>query len=388
MSEPLHSKVLLVEDNPLDARLLREYLAAGGGALELRWADDLAKGLAMAAELPPDIAILDLTLPDSKGLDTFLRFHQAAPFLPVIVMTGLDDQDLAVEAVRRGAQDYLVKTEVRPPALIRAIRYAIERHRSAADSKRARPQRARTIAFVGAKGGVGTTTVAVNVASALARSGRSVVLIELRPYPGTLSRDLQIAPAGSTAEFADMDPGTITAHEVMSRLSRLPSGLRVLFGPRGYEQSHALEAAQLEAMIRALQGGADFLLFDLLPFPAVLARTAVVACNYAAIVAAMNPVSIAAAREVAELIESWGVSRHLIGAIGVHQAATENACRIADLASTTLCEVAGMVPPAADAVLAAYHAGSPLVAARPESNAAVALIDLAARLAEDRVVAL
>src|SRR4051812_22540556 len=124
-------KVLLIEDNPIDARLIQIMLAeAGFGAFTLERAERLSTGLARLAKGDIGLALVDLSLPDSHGLSTFKRVYAAAPNVPVIVMSGLDDQTVAVTAVHEGAQDYLVKGQVSGPLLVRAMRYAQERKRT------------------------------------------------------------------------------------------------------------------------------------------------------------------------------------------------------------------------------------------------------------------
>jgi len=121
-------KVLLIEDNPGYARLIREILAeAKGSPFELECADRLATGVARLAAGDIDAVLLDLGLPDSQGLSTLVKMQAEASTVPVVVLTGLDDEALAVEAVQEGAQDYLVKGEVDSNLLRRSIRYAIER---------------------------------------------------------------------------------------------------------------------------------------------------------------------------------------------------------------------------------------------------------------------
>ena len=130
MTERTPIRLLLVEDNPGDARLVREHLAdvEGGRSLLLDDAPTLAAAVAkVRAGLHPDIVLLDLSLPDSFGLDTLARWQTEAPTLPVIVLTGSDDEALAVAAVREGAQDYLVKGRIDGALLLQAVRYAIER---------------------------------------------------------------------------------------------------------------------------------------------------------------------------------------------------------------------------------------------------------------------
>jgi PAS domain S-box-containing protein len=121
--------VLLVEDNPGDARLIREMLNDVPAArLRLHHADRLAAGLERLDGV--DVVLLDLSLPDSQGLETFRRLRDRAPEMPIVVLTGLADETLAVRAVQEGAQDYLPKGQVDGQLLVRSMRYAIERQRA------------------------------------------------------------------------------------------------------------------------------------------------------------------------------------------------------------------------------------------------------------------
>ncbi len=123
--------ILLVEDNAGDARLLQEFLSEVASAhFELFQADRLDEAITCLAQNRFDIVLLDLSLPDSQGLDTFLELHRQAPGLPIIVLTGLDDETLAMRAMHEGAQDYLIKGQVDGNLLGRSIRYAIERQRA------------------------------------------------------------------------------------------------------------------------------------------------------------------------------------------------------------------------------------------------------------------
>jgi signal transduction histidine kinase/CheY-like chemotaxis protein len=121
-------RVLLVEDNPGDARLIKEMLAeAEGQDFSIEWVTRLADGLERLGRDQVDVVLLDLDLPDSQGLDTFLKAQQQAPQVPFVVLTGLADETLALTALRQGAQDYLFKDETYPNLILRAIRYATER---------------------------------------------------------------------------------------------------------------------------------------------------------------------------------------------------------------------------------------------------------------------
>jgi signal transduction histidine kinase len=128
MKAPL--QVLLVEDNSGDARLLREMFGKeSAGSFELTHVLHLREALRLLTKGGIDIVLLDMGLPDGHGLDTVRRARSAAPEVPLIVLTGLDDEALAAEAMKEGAQDYLIKGEIENRALPRALRHSIERHR-------------------------------------------------------------------------------------------------------------------------------------------------------------------------------------------------------------------------------------------------------------------
>jgi signal transduction histidine kinase len=128
-----HVCALLVEDNHGDARLVQEALASGashgGSRIDLEWVDRLSTGLERLRAGGVDVLLLDLNLPDSHGWSTVVEVRHQEPHVPIVVLTGVDDEDGAITAVQRGAQDYLVKGHVDSNVLRRCIRYAIERHR-------------------------------------------------------------------------------------------------------------------------------------------------------------------------------------------------------------------------------------------------------------------
>src|SRR6185503_17957882 len=113
-----------------DVRLIERMLAgAATNEFHIGAVDRLEKGLAMLGEASFDVVLCDLSLPDSHGLETFSRLHARAPQMPIIVLSGLTDTSMAVNAVHEGAQDFLIKGQVDGQLLARAIRYAIERKR-------------------------------------------------------------------------------------------------------------------------------------------------------------------------------------------------------------------------------------------------------------------
>jgi DNA-binding NtrC family response regulator len=132
-------KILLVEDNRADAVLLQEMLMRDAqGQFNLAWTSSLRETLDRIEREHFDAILLDLSLPDSYGLDTITRLCTAVPAMPILVITGLTDEQIAAEAVRCGAADYLVKGQTDARSIARAIRYAIERKQVEAALKAAR----------------------------------------------------------------------------------------------------------------------------------------------------------------------------------------------------------------------------------------------------------
>ena len=121
-------KVLLVEDNPGDARLIQEVLKEEAShRFTLQLVDRVSSAKELLAQDDFDLVLLDLSLPDSQGLESVRMLNTFSPHLPIIVLTGLEDDALALEAVQTGAQDYLVKDQIDRQQLLRAIVYAVER---------------------------------------------------------------------------------------------------------------------------------------------------------------------------------------------------------------------------------------------------------------------
>ncbi len=122
-----HPHVLLIEDNPGDADLVRLRLVESRSDVDVRCVDRLSAGLSRLSEEQPAVVLLDLNLPDSHGADTFRKVLSKAPGVPVVVLSGQDDEELALKAVHQGVQDYLVKGNFDGKQLSRALRYAMER---------------------------------------------------------------------------------------------------------------------------------------------------------------------------------------------------------------------------------------------------------------------
>src|SRR5690349_4576348 len=245
-------RILIIEDDEDYKRLVSAVLARAEEAFDVKTAQTLAQGLAFVERFHPDIILVDLNLPDSKGYETFLRIQEQAGAVPIIVLTGLDDDHTAVQAVKDGAQDYLVKSLIQPKLIVRSMNMALHRlnHQAAQDGG-VPAQHGAVIGFIGSKGGVGTSTTAVNIAAVLVQSGSDTVVIELQPGPGTLSLYLQREPAHGIHALLEKPADAIMASDLEQQLVEAVRGLRLLCPasspgirpPMGGEYAHAIISA-------------------------------------------------------------------------------------------------------------------------------------------------
>ena len=128
-TSPTQDNLLLIEDNPADERLIREVLAAtGDNPFHFEWAKNLSDGLERLNKGGITAIIADLFLPDSRGIETVDKLLLAAPRIPILVLSGVDDQGIALQAVQHGAQEYILKSHLDPYWLPRALRNVIERN--------------------------------------------------------------------------------------------------------------------------------------------------------------------------------------------------------------------------------------------------------------------
>ena len=133
-------RVLLVEDNPGDARLVQETLAeVETPEFELTHVERLSQARQRLAEEQFDVVLLDLVLPDKPRMGSLIEIHDQASRVPIVVLTGLDDETMASWTLEEGAQDYLIKGQTDKDSLVRCIRHAIQRHRTQSGRVRTAP---------------------------------------------------------------------------------------------------------------------------------------------------------------------------------------------------------------------------------------------------------
>jgi pilus assembly protein CpaE len=280
------------------------------------------------------------------------------------VLTGEDNETLGATAVELGAQDYLVKHRVDGARLTRVLHDSLVRHRAqlAAASNESKPgTSARVVGFMGAKGGVGTTTVALNVALALAKQQKSVILAELRPSFGTLAYHFHQKPPRSLRSLLDDFPERLGENDLESLLCKGPVESRILFGPQEDEMFKEIDSDQAEAVVQGLAGMAEFVILDLPSQPSVATQMAVRLCNFVAVVTEREPSSVACAKVALKQLKFWGVGGKLVGTVIVNRTEHPSLINLTEIRTQLGCEIEGVVPPGALACCQALEAGVPVV---------------------------
>jgi Flp pilus assembly CpaE family ATPase len=204
MNDPLHRlSVLLVEDDPDYAALVQQWLDGTGhdARFMLSWADSLSSGLRHLAMEGIDIVLLDLNLPDSQGIETFTALSSRYPAVPVVILAGADSESMALQTIRHGGEDYLVKSDCTRDLLIRNISHTVVRHERRSEAHAAGEAQNKVVTVIGAKGGTGTTTVACALAVELrCQGGEDVLLADL-----DLDSGLMAFLMGVTSRYSILD---------------------------------------------------------------------------------------------------------------------------------------------------------------------------------------
>jgi Flp pilus assembly CpaE family ATPase len=357
-------KLLLIEDNRLEARRTQQWLAsASNGSFEVEWVERMRFALDRLSQGGIDIVLLDLNLPDSRGLETFLRLHGQVPQIPIVVLTGEDDESLGASAVEQGAQDYLVKYRIDGTVLARVLRYALGRQRAQGGqvNEPKHGKSARVVGFLGAKGGVGTTTVALNVALALAKEQKSVILAEMRPSFGTLAYHLRQEPAKSLRSLFDHFPERLGERDLDALLCIGPAESRILFGPQPEDVFKEIDPGQAEAVVKGLAKMAEFVILDLPNQPSVATQTAVRLCHFVAVVTERDPGSVVCAKVALNQLRSWGVGGNLVGTVIVNRTECPAPMELTEIRTRLGCEILGVVPLGTAACFRALESGTPVV---------------------------
>ena len=436
-----HFILLLVEDDPGDAQLIQaELKLAVRSSFHVTCVDTLEKAVSHLSSRTVDIVLLDLRLPDSVGLETLDRLRAVSGRVPILVLTGLEDEELGVQALRRGAQDYLVKGwamsghagewrsamragtpdflvrgQLESSSLSRFLRFAIERsgqtpvigplvplagpapaassvagvlRRKALEKDLARSDAeprgapARCIGLLGAKGGAGTSTIAINLAAAFHRLGRAPALVELRANEGSVATSLHQRPVRTLADLLKLPVEQLTGKVLGQHLTRTAGGWRVLYSPTVGQVLPGISQLQFEALFAALKELPGPVVLDF-PFRGASGlRRPIQECDTICVITEALPTAMATARAAVEALASWGIPRGAVAVIALRRYSMTTNMTAEELGAQLGRELLGVIPPAGEECVRADERGTSIVELEPDCIASLTFLQIASRLVE------
>ena len=373
------ARILVADDDATLQRLLFHTLKLEG--YEVIAAHDGIEVIDAINRDRPDLVILDVMMPGHNGFEIcqMVRERPETVTLPIIMLSGLSDIQEKVNGLRVGADEYVTKP-IDLRELMARVDALLKRNRLLRQSAVARVGRVLTL--VGAKGGVGTTTLALNFAALLAKAGKSVIAAEIRPDFGTFSAQLRTpSPEKNLSGILAFDPAAISEPLVASHLSNTSFGVRVLFGPQKVDQFVELDPVRVGATVGRLVSMADYVIIDL-PSIASAAHETVIK-NSGFIVLVMEPeiTSTAAASVKLRQLENWGASGSMLRIMVVNRQSTM-LLSLREIENRLGHTVDAVMPPAIEALGIAIQYGTPLALYQPEHVATVNLGDFISRVTE------
>jgi CheY-like chemotaxis protein/MinD-like ATPase involved in chromosome partitioning or flagellar assembly len=370
--------ILVVDDDPNALRVMTLALRAEGyRAVTAASGQD---GLTQARDLRPDLVLLDVMMADLDGYEVCrrLRADPSTQSIPVIMLTAKTLVVDKISGIRAGADEYIPKP-AEPSHVIERIDALLNRL-----TGQSRPP-GRVIGCLGAKGGVGTTTVVVNVAALLAHNITPTILIDLRPTFGCVGRLLGLNPRTTLFDLLDYDPFYINSEILQRTLAIHASGLRVLPGTREPRQGADLTPALLRSIVAAAQGLADWIFLDIPPLPGSLSLQALNHCDFVVLIIEPEPLSVALGEATLSLLTVLGVRHGSVAAVVVKR--DDQSLPLPEVGAQLRARLLGTVPPDAAACLRAADAGVPVCLMHPNRPISLALKTIAERLVNGDVLA-
>jgi len=370
------AKILIVDDDLQVIEMVGMVLHKQG--YETVGAQSGAVALEKVASERPSLVLLDINMPAMDGYEVCrrLRSTPGTTEMPVIMFTACDALDDKLAGFGAGADDFITKP-VHPIELTHRVQAVLLRSQRRAPES---AKRARVVGFVGCKGGVGTTTVAVNVAWGLANKGE-VVIADLARGAGSVALELGIRREGGLGRLL-LQPGPdLTQHMVETELSELSGGLKVLPGKTEPEGSGEIaDEAQMHSLLHHLPTLCDWLVLDLGTGVDDITRDALEVCDHVLVVVDPSPIARTLAVGLLEVLATEvEVARESLSVVVAHRVqAPAQGGSVIDITKDLGIPVGGTVPPAPELAMIASSRGVPMIEGHPASAAAQQLRELAA----------
>lgn len=371
-------RILFIDDDIDTLKLVGLMLERQG--YEIAVASDGMSGLTKAATELPDLILLDVMMPDLDGLEVTrrLRADPALAHIPIIMFTAKTMVDDKVAGFEAGVDDYLTKP-THPAELTAHVKAVLAR---SAQARSVGAEKANIIALLGSRGGIGTTTLALNISIILQRSGHEVILTEFNPGRGTLALELNIHNPLGLSNLLTRSLKDIHLRSVESEIISHSVGIRVLpasFQPKETELEQAVP--QMEAILNSLASMCTTLILDLGSGLRSYVKPILRQCDRLILV--VEPVfpSNIMGLTLLEELETDGISRHKISLALINRVRTSLQIPWRQVETDLGVELIGIVSPAPEQAHQASQGGMPIILSHPDSLVSDQLSKLAQGIA-------
>lgn len=374
----MSAKILIVDDDVQSLKLIGLMLQRRGYTIVA--ARDGTQGLAKAESESPDLVILDVMMPDYSGLEVCrrLRSQPQTSHLPIIMFTAKIAVSDKVDGFQSGADDYLTKP-IHPDDLAARVEAALLRKRQQAQADR--PNGHSLIGFLGVKGGVGTTTLALNIATTLSTPERRVILIDLQTSPANVAAQLNWTSPDGLAHLLRRAPGEITPDRVEASLTTQAHGLRLLLtGPELRASMPSLPAPQIGAILSAAAQLAPVIVLDLGSTLDEATLTILKQCQRIVLVLEPQPLGVTVARSQLVQLTRRSIATERVKAVVVNRMVSASTLDTRSIEDVLKVPVIAVLPPATEVTDAAATSAGQIVQRHPESPIADQLRHLAEHL--------
>ena len=357
-------RILVVDDDPNALRLIGYALQRQG--YEVIVAQNGQEALVKAQSEKPNLIVLDVMMPAMDGYEVLrrLRANPDTARAPVILFTAKSQVDDKISGFEAGADDYMSKP-VTPAELIARIKALLLR---ASYTASVRPK-ANVIGFLGAKGGVGTTSIAINVAVALSQQDKEVALIECQPYTGTVAREMGLRPHRTLASLGQQDASAVDKSAVESCVTRHQTGIHVLPAPlEPAPNTQPITPAHARALIKHLDDLAGIMILDLGCQVSPTVRQLLGRCDHVVLVTEAAKISL----QLTQMLlqderEALGtLSNALIHVVVVNRVRMALALTRTDIEETLGQELLAFITPGPELFRQAAREGRPAILAQPQ----------------------
>jgi Flp pilus assembly CpaE family ATPase len=371
-------RILLVDDDPVLLKTLG--LAFHRAGYEVVVALDGPEALRKVEERPPDIIILDIMLPGMDGFEVCQRLRQlpVAEHIPIIMLSALGRVEDKLAGFSAGADDYLVKP-VAPQEMLTRVQILLARSARLMETRRS--TQSRVVAFIGVKGGVGTTTLAVNVALIAAQDGRRTVLVDLHPEGGLAIAQLGLVPRVSLEDLVQYAADSIDEKLLGRHLLSHRTGLRILPAPLVPQKAtNSLSSQHVHTILDLVMQQANLVVVDLPPLLCPTTWVVLQRADCIALVTEADSIAISTTQRWLKLLEAEGIAGGVVHVVAVNRIGGATPYTQLQIEEMLGAEVTSLIAHAAEQCLLANKNGIPVALQKRDTILEQQLRELAKNL--------